>query len=316
MKKFLLFIICVACGAGAFASELTPEFCSVGDRPQYHPLHDIYFSFDGAVGVATDATATIYSEGDAILSQPIYANNYVGENKTQGWAIMEFDSQLVLPKGKQYTVVVPAGMIYKEDDSSVVNAELSVNFEVPASLGYLYPSIEDGSVLAEAEILGFYFDTEITSIEGSEVILYRDDVELQRYPCSASWDWDLGFAGVVFDKKVSFENDVTYRLTLPAGSVSVTDRGDITNEEVSVTFVGGSDSGVAEIKATEPAIGIEDNIITISRIPDGSEVSLYSLDGKQILSTVAKKDTISMSIGKSGIYLLTINGKTFKLYVR
>ena len=96
MKKFFLFIICVACGAGAFASELTPEFCSVGDRPQYHPLHDIYFSFDGAVGVATDATATIYSEGDAILSQPIYANNYVGENKTQGWAIMEFDSQLVL----------------------------------------------------------------------------------------------------------------------------------------------------------------------------------------------------------------------------
>lgn len=316
MKKFLLFIICAACGIGAFASVLTPEFCSVGDMPQYHPLHDIYFSFDGAVGVATDATATIYSEGEAILSQPLYANNYVGENRTQGLAIMEFDSQLVLPKGKQYTVVVPAGVIYKEDDSSVVNAELSVNFEVPASLRYLEPSIEDGSVLAEAEILGFYFDTEIASIEGSEVILYRDDVELQRYPCSASWDWDLGFAGVVFDKKVFFENDVTYRLTLPAGNVSVTDREDITNEEVSVTFIGGSDSGVAEIKATEPTIEIEDNIITVSRIPDGTEVSLYSLDGKQILSTVAKKDTISMSIGISGIYLLTVNGKTFKLYVR
>ena len=76
MKKFLLLVIVfTACVIGSFASELTPEFCSVGDKPQYHPLHDIYFSFDGAVGVATDATATIYSEGEVILTQPIYANN-------------------------------------------------------------------------------------------------------------------------------------------------------------------------------------------------------------------------------------------------
>ncbi len=242
MKKTILAVFSMAAllaPAGAIASGLVPEQCTVGVRPVYHPLADIGLTFDGEVAVDAGAGATVLSEGSPVASGKLSASNYTGKDRTQGSVVVTFEEPLTLPKGRAYTLVVPEGAIFRPGDHSVYNDRISVDFEVPESLGLATPSVEEGSTLCKASRIGFYFAVETAPVEGGEAILYREGAPLKRYPCDVSWDWGLGYAGIDFGQEVCFEDGVEYAITLPEGAVSALHRPDITNGEACVRFKGG-----------------------------------------------------------------------------
>ncbi len=410
-----------------FASGLVPEQCTIGDRPVFHPIIYIGFMFDGAIGVAENSVATIYSDGQPVETGVLSCSNYVGNKRTQGTAVISFDTPLLLPKGKTYTLVVPGDVIFKESNSGISNDELSVDFTVPATLGDAVPSIENGSTVEFAQRIGFYFGTETAPVEGREIILYREGVPVRAYPCDVSWDWDLGYAGVDFGERINFEAGVKYSLLLPEGSVSALNRADIVNEQASIDFTGcykepqpyiryvwcslynnhpdgvlgevhfyydqeialscnpkvrltvddqtvvkevvpvlsfrngqwvltadfegfsladgkgysvvipegtivtpdgdvavnphsvmpvGNGSGISGTEDIGPNISVGNGVIFIDSASEDSEIVLFSLDGTIVYDAKSDGGAVSIPVGETGTYLLSINGRTHKIAVK
>lgn len=231
-------ILVVVSVLNGFASGLVPEQCTIGDRPVCHPIFSIEFTFDGAIETVENSTATVYSDGIPVETGVLSYSNFVWEKRTQGTAVVSFESPLVLPKGKTYHLVVPKGVIFREGNSSISNEELTVKFDVPANLGDARPSIEEGSSVEYAGRIGFYFSIETAPIEGGKAILLRQNVPVREYDCDVSWDWDLGYAGINFGETIHFEKGIMYSVKIPEGNVSALYRPDIVNKEVEVHFIG------------------------------------------------------------------------------
>ncbi len=414
----------------AYASDLIPEQCTIGNGPVFHPIHDIGFTFDGAVKTADNSIASVYMDEQPVATGRLSASNYVGEKRTQGTVVVSFDSLLVLPKGHTYRVIIPEGVIFKENDPSVSNKELSVEFEVPATLGDAEPSVEEGTVVNNARRIGFYYSTEIAAVGNSELTLFREDIPIKKYASDVSWDWNLGYAGIDFGEPTNFEAGVKYTIKIPEGCVSALHRSDITNEEFSVSFIGGynepvrqiqfvwcslyddhpsdvinevrfyydrpvslcvnprvqlynetdkivvkevvptlseengkwiltadfqntplipekgytviipegtlvstdgnvivnsrnstsvengNTSDICNIRSSETAINVKNRIITINNADENSKIRLFSLDGKTVYTAKPANGTASFSVPKSGIYLLSTNGKTQKITIK
>ena len=113
-----------------------------------------------------------------------------------------------------------------------------VDFVVPAYISAATPSVSQDAVVSEESRIGFYFDTEIAAVDGAALTLLREGIPVGTYPCKASWDWDLGYAGVDFGERMKFEDGVRYSLMLPEGSVSSLHRPDILNREETLSFTG------------------------------------------------------------------------------
>lgn len=156
MKKIIFTLISVIAAlfpATGYASGLVPNRCSIFDyNSTAYPIQEVWFYFDGAVGVTENSFATVYSDSQPVATGILSAKNYVLSESTLGTAIITFDPPLVLPKGQTYSLVVPADVIFSEGDPTVTNDELSVEFEVPDNLGNAWPSIKEGLLLIKKNI--------------------------------------------------------------------------------------------------------------------------------------------------------------------
>lgn len=230
-NRILLFcMIVVALPGIAFSAPITLKSSTMPTQ-FVEPLKWVSLTFDKAIEVCNNPQAYVRCNGDIITKTiSIDASN----NDSEGTLILNFETQN-LPKGKKYELVVPANtFIY---DTSQTNDEISVPFEIPESLGDIAGiSVENGKV-ACTEMISCYWKHEIQPVGSPQWILYRDDVPVRTYPVVVSNDWDLGEAYASFGEKIKFEKGVRYKLVLPAGAVSA-ERNDITNNEVSIPFIG------------------------------------------------------------------------------
>ena len=220
------------------ADGLVPENCTLGQRPEYAPIKSVLFTFDRTIGAVESASATIYLDDEALATGRLTVDNFVEGERVEGYATITFDEPVVLPKGADYRLVVPQGTIFGKDDTTLGNDEIAVEFCVPATLGEATPTIAQGASVDSDSWMGFYFGTEVKLLNDGEVTLLREGVAVRTYPCEASWDWELGFAGVHFGRVMKFEDGVKYTLLLPGDCVSALYRQDITNEEAAVDFYG------------------------------------------------------------------------------
>lgn len=421
-------ILATATALNGFASGLVPEQCTIGDRMVCYPIEDIGFTFDGSIAITENTIATLFSDGQPIETGVLSCSNYIGEKRTQGTAIITFESPLLLPKGKTYQLVVPEGVIFRESKPDISNDKLEVEFSVPATLGPATPTVEEGAVVEREDRIGFYFGFETAPVEGGKAILLREGIPVREYDCDVSWDWNLGYAGIDFGEKINFENGVRYSIQLPAGCIRALYRPDIVNEEAVVCFIGGytepvkpiqyiwcslfdnhpsdvlgevkfyydrpitlsanpviklnienenivvkevvptiyeengnwvlmadfentplipekgytiiipegtivskegdvivnqrnvmgigNSSGIVEIKNGEAAISTSNGVITIGQVVKGCDIKLFSLNGTMIYDTKTSEGNISIPVPTSGVYLLSINGKTYKIAVK
>ena len=411
--------------ATGYASGLVPWQCSmVNNSYAYHPVRYVNFDFDCIVCVTENSVGTVYSENQPVATGSLSTFSF----NTEGRVNLIFEPPLILPKGKTYKVVVPADVIFKEEEPTVTNDELTVEFYVPENLGYARPSVDEGSVVDRERTLGFSFWTEVAKVRDRKFLLYRKDVPIIECTCHASWDWGIGQAFIDFGGWVNFESGVEYTVRLPKDCVSALDRPDITNEEAAVSFFGGftghveplmytgnslsgaqptdvlgevpfyydqpvslcvtssvqlynvtdgvvakeavptpakeedlyvmtvdfentplvpgkeysiiipeatvvlvnsdirvnqcntvpvvNNSGVSEIGNTDCDINVENGSVTVTGTSAGSPVTLLSLDGKVLYNAKSNGGTVSVPVGTTGIYLLSVNGKTHKIAVR
>ena len=253
MKKIIFTLISAALAlpSAGYASGLVPEQCSIDGRPVCYPVEELSFTFDGAVAVAENSVATIYSGKKAVAEGVLSASNYVGKKRTQGCAIIKFGSSLLLPKGKTYRLVVPKGAIFREGDPSVYNDRLSVEFKVPAHLGPVHFDIKDGVTIEKTTRYGglpiFFWGIETEPVGEPSFILYREGVPVREIPAYVTWDWDLGQAYPETEEGMHFDKGVHYSLVLPAGSARSRYRDDIVNEEAVFNFMGGHEEPVPPI---------------------------------------------------------------------
>lgn len=244
MKKIILTIISMTAAlspAAGHASGLVPVGCSLRNNGHVYTFLMEDYDFDCNIGVIDNSVATVYCEGQPVATGNFWVGNAHGQNPS-GYVRIFFDPFLSPPKGKTYSLVVPAGVIYKEDDPTVTNDELSVDFYVPEVLGFRRCSMQNSSVVDLEACIGFYYETGTARAENGEIILYRKDVPIKKDPVRAGYNYDsgLGYAEMSFGGGVHFESGVEYTVRLPQGSLTAEFRSDITNEEVSVSFTGGS----------------------------------------------------------------------------
>ncbi len=250
MKKLVITgLIAIATGLSpiAKASGLEPTYCSLtaSNRVRFSPITEIWLQFKTHITVDDNAVGTIYCGDEIVLQGKFTADNYYA---TEANAVFTLDEPLLLPKGKSYRFVMPAGVIKKKDAPTETIDELVYTFEIPEYLpmnhGFIdFREINDGStIIDKAEYIGFQFSTEIETIENSEMTLLRDGVPVRSYPCVSSWDWDLGLVWAQFGEigeDMTFEKGVRYTLRMPKGVVSSLYRSDIVNAAAEVSFIGG-----------------------------------------------------------------------------
>ena len=225
------------------ASELTPKNVTVGmgalgERGFVHPLRFVNISFSDRVKVSDCAVSMVYGDETLLFATGFEVNNYEGADWKEGIVTIWFDETL-LPLDRDYKFSLNAGAVESENDSEAKSPEVEVVFNVPADLGEHHCDIEPNSVVASARSIWVYWGYETDPVGEPEWTLYREDVEVEKYPAHVGWDWDLGQAYVDFGSEMTFDRDVHYSLVLPAGSVSSCYRADIVNREVRIDFVGG-----------------------------------------------------------------------------
>ncbi len=257
MKKpgltFLLLLSCIASSHASESSVLTPESCSVGDRPFTAPLSWIEFTFDDCINLLEGVSATVECEGQIVATATNFeVSNFNKPPYTQGTLLLTFEEQN-LPKGKSYTLCVAPGSISLENEADIQNPKIEQRFDVPENLGPAHIDFEDGSVISTVSnsiyqsFPTFYWGIETEPVGNPFFILYREGIAVRELPACIAWDWDLGQAYADVKETMNFEQGVNYTLTLPAGSAHARLRDDIVNEEVSFNFTGGYTEPIQEL---------------------------------------------------------------------
>jgi len=257
LKNFALAAL-MAFPAGAWAAAgLTLMHCSLDSRPAYRPLWSIDFAYRELLSL-NDSTANVYNEGGEMVAEGrLVVDNYHGDDSPnasttqQGTVKVAFDEALVLPKGETFTVVIPQGSFAKEGDPDVKNEQISYSFTIPTDLGDAWAELgerlEDGTTLANADHITFFWETETESDGEQRAILYREGVQVRQFPFQATWDWDLGQAHIDFGGDMKFEKGVGFAIEIPEGTVHAMQRSDIKNKKAALRFVGGCEEPLPPI---------------------------------------------------------------------
>ncbi len=290
--------------------NLVPEQCDIENRLVYWPISEVGLTFDGAIALKKDVRAVIYRGDEAVGTGTITVSNYEGTNRIQGTAIIAFGG-LTLPKGQEYRLEIPAGAICKKSDSSVETELISAVFTVPANLGEVMPSVQNGGRVAKSEELCFYYKTEIERLGNSTMILYREGVPVRNLNIYATWDWDLGQVYIDMEKNLKFERNVNFSLLLPKESVSSIYRSDITNDEVRLDFVGGYEGTMEPLTYVDWVLGDNSN-------PDLLGVMFFFYDRPIMLSPNSKillRDVETQSLVKEVTPTLGESGDMWNMLV-
>lgn len=245
MKKFLLIAGIALLGAGsAVASPLQPKGCTLGEigpdfeAPFLAQLEDIGMYFNMPIDVKPNSVATIYCGEESVCESTEVAFNY-NYGETEGCIAISFDPTL-LPKGKSYRLVLPAGAVHSLAYPDIESEEVTVRFRVPATIEeYEGSNLPEGSRLACLDSFSMYWHYETkAAVENPTCSLYRGDELVGSYPGTVTWDWDLGQVHFDFGGKIYFDNDVDYSIVVPAGIACSLYRDDILNEERVFRFKG------------------------------------------------------------------------------
>ena len=256
MKTKVLFTISVFCMLciAALAQDkqaFSAYSCSIGRPYEWNPIDGIGFNYYGRIATSDDAEGFLMCGDEIIMRGQISVTNWSNSSMaslTFSDGAYLHDGELLLPRGKSYKAVIPAGVLWLESNPDVKNEEAVVSFSVPE---YLQP--KDGylaDVVESFDLMTFYFYNETKGLGEPKAYLYREGKLVRILRVNVTYDWDLGQAIVFFGDNlfdyVHFEEGVNYSVVLPEGSICAYRREDIVNQELRYDFIGGY-SGVMPV---------------------------------------------------------------------
>ena len=325
MKRVIICLAIAISSICASAQEhkytLMPAFCSLGDTI-YAPLDTVMFAFDQEVIDAYNgglANITVYVKSSTVTKDGVETN--AGDivkcwNKYgKGYVLIKYDaeSSSILPKG-DYQLHLTKGVIDAKKELFVTNNEFHLNFTVPDDLGYGRATFS-GDTIASAHYTSFLlnFPTDIKAI-GSDCFLILS--QEWKEPIEIPFEIRDHYLYAYLTEEMYFDEGVKYTLTLPAGSVSAKYRDDIVNLETKVEFIGGNKSGVEEVEAGAVSVASANGRLTVTGISAGTRIAVFSDDGKMVGSMVAGGASATMELPGKGVYIVTVDGRPYKLINR
>lgn len=215
------------------------------DRPFVYPLEEVGIKFDRAIKLMDGVTTPVTIQANGVVvaeATSLEIINSTSSKSTEGILNVHFEKQN-LPKGETYKICLPEGIIgwTEMEEGSIyqlVNGSTSQEFSVPTSLGPTTGTEDWLHIPDSKHTILFYWAFETKAVGEPKFDLYRENEKIAEVPAEINYDWDLGQARAAFDKYMTFDKGVNYKLVLPAGSACSIYRDDIANEEVVFNFVG------------------------------------------------------------------------------
>lgn len=231
------------CGQGMFEIANGTPFLS--------PLIAPFYIFEECISIAETPQVTVSCDGVTVArSTGCTVENSVRPTSKQGKLTVDFDNVMLQP-GKNYTLHLSAGCLADEDNATIKNEDIDIDFYVPANLGSGTFTVAQGSRLKSAESFSIMWPYETEPVGEPHATLYRSGEKVGDYPASIGWDWNLGQCHIDLGEKMTFDMGVAYSLILPAGSARSCFRDDIVNTESVLNFIGDTpeQSSIEEIEA-------------------------------------------------------------------
>ena len=71
-------------------------------------------------------------------------------------------------------------------------------------------------------------------------------------------------------------------------------------------------TGINDVDEVQANVFVDDGMLCVTNCPEGSEVSVFSLDGKEVRKLTVDKMVETISL-ESGVYVVRADGRTFKV---
>ena len=237
-----------------------------------------------------------------------------------GYAGIDFGENINFENGVRYSIQLPVGSTSALYRTDIVNEEAIVNFiggytEPVKPIQYTWCSLFDNHTTDVLGEVKFYYDRPI-ALSANPIIklnIENENLTVKEVVPTISeenGDWVLA---------ADFENiplisEKGYTIIIPEGTI-VSKEGDVVVNQRNVMEIGSS-SGIIEIENREVSINSANGVISIGQFFKGCNIKLFSLDGTMIYNTKTSEGNVSISVPTFGVYLLSINGKTYKIAVK
>lgn len=232
-RRFFMMFLLAFSSLLAMASGLEVTEYPFGQIGAYYPIEVMHFKYSCRVSVEGAPVASVYHNDELVATGTVSVQDGGGN---VGYAVVLFDTPLVLPKGEQYTMVIGKDVIAAEDNPEITNDEIRYTFHVPENLD---PATFEGiSNYGKSQLFTFYWGMETSPVGEPYALLCRNGKAVRQYPLHVGWDWDLGQAYVDFRGELKFEQGVQFSLVIPEGMVCCAWRDDIVNKEVEAPLSG------------------------------------------------------------------------------
>lgn len=276
----------------------------------------IGFYFGTETASLNGAEAILLREGVAVRTYDLD----VSWDWNLGYAGADFGEPMNFEAGVRYTLQIPKGSVSALHRPDITNEELSVSFtggytEPLKPLDYVWCSLYDSHPSDVLGTVSFYYDQPVMLSENPVVRLYIEKEDMTVKEVVPALTEEEGKWVLTAD----FENtplipEKGYSIIIPEGTL-VTKDGDVVVNSRNVMDVGKT-TGISGVETQRPVILNENGIVRIERLRPGTEIRLFSPDGKMIKRLRASNESVSLTVPNSGIYVLSINNDTYKIVVK
>lgn len=236
--------------------SLKPESCNFGlndfkdGLKILSPFTGCGMYFQGRVALGENPVAVVTHNGDVVAQASNIEISHPEPGMSDIDAVYIDFTPIDLPKGETYEFLLKEGSIVLENDATVSNEAVSIQFIVPEDLnGYIYLVKPKYDSLKRYVGITLTMSVDVVAIGEPQWELRRNDEVLGRYDAHIkNHDWNLSVCSADFPA-VTFSPDADYTLVLAAGSFGAKNRPDITNSEISLVMHQADQSAIGEIEA-------------------------------------------------------------------
>ncbi len=219
----------------SFAETIPEPSWSIGNQwPFYYPLDgNLFFniSYSCPLILKDGAVAYIYHHNNIVATCKLSAEIWAGGKRTEFNLEPDVDA---LPKGRMYTIQIPANTMYSEDDPTICNELISRDFCIPNYIADIWGIPQEGDDLAMKTKLQF---NQVIELKNSRVEIYRDGTFVKEMPFNNRGDYVFGEVVFVTDG-IGFEDGVPYTLVIPEGCIWISGGTDMTAPDIAINLTG------------------------------------------------------------------------------
>ena len=225
-----------------------------------------------------------------------------------------------LEYGANYKVVIPAGIICAAGRADIVNHKFEFRF---TGLGHTEMlrhekcSLDGVTGLTEIGEVSLYYDVSLFLTPGAKLQLYggatliaEAEASLADDPDEDAYAWQsvltADFGGV------STAGHETLTIVVPEATVAKWRDDVIVNErtETSIDIAAGI-SGVEADGGVK--VACSGGVLTVSNARQGACITVCSVDGKAVSRCTAGGASVDIPLSGDGVYIVNVDGKTYKL---